>query len=149
MGVVPDCWSKILLGVLGVLAIRLRRTDSNQPLAADVVPLPLKGTLGDVMNKSDHAKSCQEALGKPYAEVHDFLDQYSDRFPREQRKVYHHRQGLARIAERFGPEAVKAAQIHIVEDVGFVPEDHTYFHTDNRELIRIVELMYGPPERCA
>lgn len=45
MGVVPDCWSKILLGVLGVLAIRLRRTDSNQPLAADVVPPPLKGTL--------------------------------------------------------------------------------------------------------
>ena len=101
------------------------------------------------MNKTDHAKSCEDALGKPYTEVHDFLDQYSERFPREQRKVYHHRQGLARVAERFGAEAAKAARIHVVEDVGFVPEDHTYFHTENRELIRIVELVYGSPEQRA
>ena len=97
------------------------------------------------MNKEEHGKSCEAAFGNSFAAVHDFLDQYSKAFPRQHRKVYHHRQGLSVIAERFGPEAVKAAERHIIEDEGFVPEDHTHYHTESEELIRIVQDTYAPP----
>ena len=97
-----------------------------------------------MMDKASHGKSCEAAFGDSFAAVHDFLDQYSKVFPRQHRKVYHHRQGLTLIAERFGPDAVKAAERHITEDEGFVPDDHTYYHTDSEELIRIVQEIYGP-----
>jgi hypothetical protein len=95
------------------------------------------------MNREAHGRSCVAAFGRSFAEVHDFLDQYAAAFPRQHRKLYHHRQGMALVAERFGPEAVKAAERHIIEDEGFVPDDHTYYHTDNEELIRMVERTYS------
>lgn len=98
----------------------------------------------EMMDKVRHGKSCEAAFGDAFAAVHDFLDQYSKAFPRQHRKVYHHRQGVAVIAERFGPEAVKAAERHITEDEGFVPDDHTYYQTESEELIRIVQGIYGP-----
>lgn len=51
------------------------------------------------------------------------------------------------IADRFGLEAVAAAEMHIIEDVGFVPDDHTHFSTDYEELIGIVEGIYSPNPR--
>ncbi len=99
------------------------------------------------MDREHHARTCEGALGHPYHEVHDFLDQYSKRFPREHRKAYHHRQGLRLIADRFGLEAVEAAEMHIFEDVGFIPDDHTHFSTDNEELIGIVEGICSPNPR--
>ena len=96
-----------------------------------------------MMDKASHGKSCEAAFGDSFAAVHDFLDQYSKVFPRQHRKVYHHRQGLSVIAERFGPDAVKAAERHITEDEGFVPEDHTHYQTDSEELVRIVQYIYG------
>ena len=99
------------------------------------------------MNRKEHCKSCEAAFGNSFAEVHDFLDRYSEKFPREHRELYHHRQGLALIAERFGSEAVKAAERHIIEDEGFVPEDHSYYHTENKELIRMIEKIYGASNR--
>jgi len=98
------------------------------------------------VNRREHARSCEDALGNSFAAVHDFLDQYSQAFPGQHRKVYHHRQGLAIVAERFGPEAVKAAERHILEDEGLVPEDHTYYHTDSEELLRLVRRTYPASE---
>ena len=81
----------------------------------------------------------KDAFGNSFAEVHEFLDQYAPAFPDGQhRKFFHHRQGIALIAERFGPEAVKAAERHILEDEGTIPEDHTYYQTENEELTRMV-----------
>ena len=97
------------------------------------------------MDKVTHGKTCEENFGKPFAEVHDFLDQYSPRFPREHRILYHHKQGLKFIEKEFGPEAVQAAESHIAEDEGFVPEDHTHFHTENEELLNMVRELY--PEK--
>ena len=99
------------------------------------------------MNKEEHAKSCEAAFGNSFAAVHDLLDQYSKAFPREHRKLYHHRQGLTHIAERFGPEAVKAAERHIIEDEGCIPEDHTYYRTESEELVRIVQQTYASPNK--
>ena len=96
------------------------------------------------MNTARHADSCLEAFGRSYAEVHEFLDQYSHRFPRAHRQVYHHRQGLSLVAERFGPEAVWATERHIIEDMGFIPAGHTFYATDNQELLDLVKSTYEP-----
>ena len=95
------------------------------------------------MNRKAHGESCRAAFGRGFAEVHDFLDRYARQFPRgAHRKLYHHRQGIALIARQFGPEAVKAAERHIVEDLGFVPEDHTHFSTEDPELLEFVEALW-------
>jgi len=96
------------------------------------------------VNREEHARSCEAAFGNPFTEVHDFLDQYSKAFPGQHRKLYHHRQGLALVAELFGPEAVKAAERHILEDEGVIPEDHTYYGADNEELLRLLRQGGGP-----
>lgn len=96
------------------------------------------------MNRTQHTESCERAFGNGYAEVHDFLDQYSPRFPRAHRKVYHHRRGVSLIATRFGKDAARAAERHIVEDEGMVPTDHTYYHTDEPELIQLAEALDQP-----
>ncbi len=95
------------------------------------------------MNRKEHGRSCEAAFGEAYAAVHDFLDQHAKEFPREHRKFFHHRQGLAIIRERFGPEAVKAAERHIFEDEGCIPEDHAYYRVQNAELIRRVRQLYA------
>jgi hypothetical protein len=100
------------------------------------------------MNRQEHARSCEAAFGDPFTAVHDFLDRYAEAFPRQHRKLYHHRRGLALIAERFGPEAVKAAEKHILEDEGTIPEDHTYYRAGSEELLRIVRETYPPPAGC-
>jgi hypothetical protein len=91
------------------------------------------------MDKKLHTESCEKAFGNGYAEVHEFLDQYSKVFPREHRKVYHHRRGIMLIVQRFGLDAARAAERHILEDEGSVPADHTYFHTEKPELIKLAE----------
>ena len=99
------------------------------------------------MNREEHAKSSEAALGDSFAAVHDFLDQYAKEFPREHRKLYHHRQGLILVAQRFGAQGVKAAERHIMEDEGCIPEDHRYYHTENEELMRMVEQIYASPNQ--
>ena len=91
------------------------------------------------MDKKLHTQSCEQAFGRGYAEVHEFLDQYSKVFPREHRKVYHHRHGILLIVQRFGVDAARAAERHIAEDEGFVPVDHTHYHTAKPELVRLAE----------
>ena len=95
------------------------------------------------MNRTEHAKSCEAAYGNAFAEVHDFLDQYSKAFPRQHRVLYHHRLGLALIAERFGSLAVQAGERHILEDEGVIPEDHTYYRNDNEALASLIQQAYG------
>ena len=95
------------------------------------------------MMREEHARSCEAAFGEGFREVHDFLDQYAHRFPRIHRKLYHHKKGVELIVAKFGPEARKAAERHIVEDEGFVPEDHTYFEADDPDLLKLVEETYG------
>jgi len=46
---------------------------------------------------------------------------------------------IAVIEKKFGPEAVKAAERHIFEDEGIIPEDHTYYKTEDEELMRLVK----------
>ena len=72
-----------------------------------------------------HCSDCIAALGKPYKEVHVFLDQYFKTLgPEKHREELHHINGIAMVRAKFGDEAARAAEIHIREDFfGLLPED--------------------------
>jgi len=74
----------------------------------------------------EHMKDCKRVLGKPYKEVHEFLDQYAEMFPVQifteyHRSFLHNKYGLEVIRAMWGLEAEKAAKIHIVRDYCELP----------------------------
>ncbi|SHJ16109.1 hypothetical protein SAMN02745165_01653 [Malonomonas rubra DSM 5091] len=75
------------------------------------------------MNQEQHEKACQEKFGRPWAEVHIFLDQYYELTrSMTHRVVLHHRKGIEIVVEAFGEEARGPAEQHIMLDLGFVPD---------------------------
>lgn len=79
-----------------------------------------------------HESQCRKILGKPFTEVHQFLDQHNDplKYPftaHLHRRKLHHRQGLLQIAKQFGFKAFWAGRLHILEDcLGYLPEQGDY-----------------------
>lgn len=71
------------------------------------------------MNFENHCQECIEKLGKPYEEVHNWLDEFckSDKYKMRHRKVRHHLEGINKVINLFGEEAGKAAKIHIESDL--------------------------------
>jgi len=65
---------------------------------------------------------CAEALskfGKPYAEVHRWLDEFAGKPPygMRHRKKRHHLAGIEEVRKRWGDEAAEAARQHILTDL--------------------------------
>ncbi len=82
------------------------------------------------MRIAEHAKHCEEVLGKPYTEVHVFLDQsalkYNMRFTH--RMILHHRLGVEIVGLELGPDAKEAARLHIRDDLwGHLPLSPEWF----------------------
>lgn len=75
------------------------------------------------MKLEEHEQRCVEKFGKPYTEVHRFLDQFMEKYGPPHRRLLHHRPGIELIGEKFGAEAALAAELHIRDDFGFVPEN--------------------------
>jgi hypothetical protein len=81
---------------------------------------------------AEHEKQCQKLLGQPFTKIHEFLDQYNqpDEHPftsLEHRRHFHHFEGIAMVAERFGSWAIIPAAIHILEDcLGYIPHQADY-----------------------
>lgn len=75
------------------------------------------GSLGE------HESHSREVLGRPWTEVHVWLDQYSDlvRGPAH-RIVLHHHLGVALGVAKFSEEARAALELHIIDDLGVRPE---------------------------
>lgn len=63
--------------------------------------------------------------------------------------IYHHRQGLALIVARFGADALRAAERHILEDEGSVPEGPAHYRTSDPQLIALVATIYAGCEAAA
>lgn len=66
----------------------------------------------------EHCKECQVALGKPWDVVHRWLDEFAPRtFPDPFHRVYrHHKEGVAEVRMKWGEEAARAAEMHILSD---------------------------------
>lgn len=65
---------------------------------------------------SVHCKDCVEQLGKPFEEVHKWLDAYFEEFGPDHRDIRHNTNGLKKAKELFGQEGMRAAEIHIQRD---------------------------------
>jgi len=69
-------------------------------------------------------EDCVKELGKPYEEVHNWLDALWATLGVKHRSARHHMEGVQEIIKMYGEEAGKAAIIHIKRDYdGFIPKD--------------------------
>ena len=75
------------------------------------------------MDLESHEKLCVKELDKPYTEIHVFLDSYQQKYRGfSHRRILHHRLGIEACVKQFGETARKPAELHIKQDMGFVPE---------------------------
>lgn len=68
----------------------------------------------------EHAADCVRILGKPYREVHEWLDEFAHTPGLggvAHRRKRHHLKGLLEARAKFGDEGRKAAFIHIMADL--------------------------------
>ena len=75
-----------------------------------------------------HCRETQIILGNRFEIVHRWLDEFflSPQYGTRHRRLRHHEAGIHEAARLFGPEAAKAARIHIVTDLrmeGWTDED--------------------------
>lgn len=71
------------------------------------------------MKFEDHCAESILLFGKPYEEIHRWLDDFAGtpEFKMRHRKKRHHEDGLRQVRELFGEEAVKVAMRHIISDL--------------------------------
>jgi hypothetical protein len=82
-----------------------------------------------VAHESEHVEDCKRLIGRGWARVHSFLDQYANVFPppifnEYHRTFLHNRRGLELIKARWGEEAELAGIIHLVRDSLGTPIDN-------------------------
>jgi DNA-binding GntR family transcriptional regulator len=68
----------------------------------------------------EHCEDCRRAgLSRDWAVVHHWLDAFAkDVFPSDRHRVHrHHLGGVEEVRHRWGDEAAKAAEIHILADM--------------------------------
>ena len=69
-----------------------------------------------------HCDDCLQKLGKPFPEVHKWLDAcYRPGMGLEHRDIRHNLEGIEEIRKMFGDEAVEAAKLHIFLDWAYDP----------------------------
>jgi hypothetical protein len=77
-----------------------------------------------------HCEDCVKELGKPYEEVHKWLDEFVEAYGgMSHRRARHHKKGVEEVRAMWGDEAAKAAEIHILRDLWFwgeVPDQDEY-----------------------
>ena len=66
-----------------------------------------------------HCSDSLASFGKPFAEVHKWLDELAGRPPwgMRHRKFRHHLAGVEEVRKRWGDEAAAAARQHIIADL--------------------------------
>ena len=80
------------------------------------------------MEIGQHTDSCIRKFGKPFYEVHRFLDQYYQAYGLGHRRLLHHRLGVELIVKQFGESARGPAELHVREDTGGeLPEDWSFY----------------------
>ena len=81
------------------------------------------------MKLKDHENESITLFGKPFTEIHKWLDEYagSEQYGMRHRKIRHHRSGINEAIRIFGDEAKSPATQHIISDLkeeGWTENDH-------------------------
>ncbi|CAN5554838.1 hypothetical protein BH10ACI4_BH10ACI4_33850 [soil metagenome] len=74
----------------------------------------------------EHENDCKLLLGKPYGDVHRWLDETFGQFGPTHRKIRHNRQGIETVRSMLGATAALAATIHILRDCQGIPDIQDY-----------------------
>lgn len=70
-------------------------------------------------SQTEHEEHCKANLGKPWSEVHKWLDHYFLLVPTAtHRIVLHHQLGIELGVKEFGEEVREALELHIRDDFG-------------------------------
>lgn len=77
------------------------------------------------MKFQDHCLECERELGKAWEVVHLWLDEFAkhchDPFTKHQHWLHrHHTEGVEEVRHKWGDQAAKAAELHIISDMGKV-----------------------------
>lgn len=74
------------------------------------------------MARSDeHCFIDEKHFGRAFPEVHRWLDAYAHKDGAGHRRRRHHQEGVEEIREMWGNDAARAAELHIVIDMGHLP----------------------------
>jgi len=73
----------------------------------------------------EHCKECLMKLGEEYPEVHLWLDEFAKEYPiftcgDYHRQFRHNREGIEYVRCKWGDGAAKAAELHILTDMGYI-----------------------------
>ena len=96
------------------------------------------------INRMTFEKHCEESnalFGKPYEEVHRWLDEFAGApgIGMKHRRFRHHEEGIREITRLFGKDAGKVARQHIISDLkeeGWNENEHP-FPKDEDHYIRM------------
>jgi len=71
----------------------------------------------------EHVSDCEQQLGNGWDVVHHWLDEYAKIYwPWKGHRIHrHHLEGILEVRAKWGDEAAKAAEIHILKDEGDIP----------------------------
>jgi hypothetical protein len=82
-------------------------------------------------SEAEHCAEDRAFLGKEFPEVHQLLDQFAHfpdmKFLTRHRKFLHHYEGIAYVRMRWGDEARKSAEQHVIRDCGHIPYAIDYY----------------------
>lgn len=68
---------------------------------------------------TQHCAETTAVLGKPFEEVHRWLDEFAGKPPygMRHRKLRHHLAGIEQVRKLWGDQAAEAARLHIIADL--------------------------------
>jgi len=94
----------------------------------------------DMPSFKEHCDESERLLGRPYPEVHKWLDEFAGRPPwgMKHRRFRHHAAGIEQVLKLFGNGAAAAARQHIIADLKMEgwTEDQP-FPRDEQDYVRI------------
>jgi DNA-binding GntR family transcriptional regulator len=73
------------------------------------------------MDYKSHCLECKQKLGKDWAVVHRWLDEFACNGLNWHRGLRHHLDGVEEVRRMWGDQAAEAARLHIEADFGVVP----------------------------
>jgi hypothetical protein len=90
------------------------------------------------MWREEHEARCIEFFGKPYTEVHQWLDALYVKLGYKHRTVRHTPEGIEQIVQMFGESARCPALLHLYDDY----EYYNYYNQDGNIIKSVRDLLY-------
>jgi len=79
-----------------------------------------------VASKADHLFIDQKHFGKTFNDVHTWLDELYAKHGGLHRRFRHNKEAVEEVRKLWGDEAAKAAELHILIDMGHIPSQEQW-----------------------